>query len=160
MVGWLVGGWLVGRWNAPRQPDQPYAKTHAEELSTPKRTKQRKKCNVQQKRVFEDKSGGKQVKVARPEGRLGHSGVTHLLPTGSKAALSYDLGKVLGVRFFGQKLSKKQGYGRSRCLAFSLLYGGLGFGLGSRLTKRFSAIDCLPSRLVDRPEFCSYVFGL
>ena len=43
---------------------------------------------------------------------------------------------------------------------FSLLYGGLGFGLGSRLTKRFSAIDCLPSRLVDRPEFCSYVFGL
>jgi hypothetical protein len=172
LVGWWVGG-LVGRlagglvgWPTPTRParsrkrlnkpkSKPKCKDARRGVEHSKAKKHRKNGNVPKKRVFGHKSGGKRVKVARPEGRLGHSGVTHLLPTGSKAALSCDLWKVSGVRFFGQKLSKKQGFGRSRYMVFFSLYGGLGFGLGSRLTKQSSAIDCLPSRLVDRPEICS-----
>ncbi len=90
--------------------------------------KRQQKFNVLKNVVWKNKKEGKRVKVARPEGRLGHSDVTHLLPIGSGAALSYDLGKVLGVRFFGQKLSKKQRYGRSGFEWFCTLYGGFGFG--------------------------------
>jgi hypothetical protein len=125
-VGWWVAWWPDAFKDARRGLEHSKAK------------KLRKNGNVPKKRVFGHKSEGKQVKVARPEGRLGHSGVTHLYPTGSKAALSYDLWKVSGVRFFDKKKQKKQGFGRSGYVMFSLL-----MGLGLR-----------PGHPLDKAKFC------
>ena len=87
MVGRSAGG-LVG-WPTPTRParsrkklskpnSKPKFKDARQGVEHSKAKKHRKNGYVPKKRVFGHKSGVKQVKVARPEGRLGHSGVTHL----------------------------------------------------------------------------------